>query len=141
MSKILRWALLSTANINKALIGLLRQSARSELAAVASRDAVLAACAYADEHGIPQAFGSYEALLADPDIDAVYLSLPNGLHAQWRLKRCRPATRAVREAVVSMAEFAQVEAVYANGVTIFEAFTYLHHPQTRRAIQFGAQRR
>ncbi|HQY90996.1 Gfo/Idh/MocA family oxidoreductase [Caldilinea sp.] len=137
MSKILRWALLSTANINKALIGPLRQSARSELAAVASRDAARAR-AYADEHGIPQAFGSYEALLADPDIDAVYLSLPNGLHAEWAIKAMQAGKHVLCEKplVVSMAEFAQVEAAaHANGVTIFEAFMYLHHPQTRRALE------
>ena len=92
MSQILRWALLSTANINKALLGPLRQSARSELAAVASRDAGRAA-AYAAQHAIPRAYGSYEDLLADPEIDAVYLSLPNGLHAALSLIHISEPTR------------------------------------------------
>ena len=70
MSEKLRWGLLSTANINKALINPLRQAKRSELVAVASRDAAKAT-AYANEWNIPKAHGSYEALLADPEIDVV----------------------------------------------------------------------
>ena len=136
MSQVLRWALLSTANINKALLGPLRQSARSELAAVASRDAGRAA-AYAAQHAIPRAYGSYEDLLADPEIDAVYLSLPNGLHAVWAIKAMQAGKHVLCEKplVVSLAEFDAVEAAArASGVTIFEAFMYLHHPQTRQAL-------
>ncbi|HHY55885.1 MAG TPA: Gfo/Idh/MocA family oxidoreductase [Chloroflexi bacterium] len=136
MTNRLRWGLLSTANINKALLGPLRQSPRSELAAVASRDAGRAA-AYAAEHQIPRAHGSYEALLADPDIDVIYLSLPNGLHAEWAIKAMQAGKHVLCEKplVVSMAEFDAVEsAARASGVTIFEAFMYLHHPQTRQAL-------
>ena len=70
MAKKVRWGLLSTANINKALLGPLRQAERSELVAVASRDQAKAQ-AYAQEHGIARAYGSYEALLADPEVDAI----------------------------------------------------------------------
>ena len=70
MNGTVRWGLLSTAKINAALIGPLQTAARSQLAAVASRDHGKAA-AYAAEHHIPKAFGSYEDLLADPGIDAV----------------------------------------------------------------------
>lgn len=137
MTQVLRWGLLSTANINKALLGPLRQSARSELVAVASRDAARAV-AYAAQHAIPKAYDSYEALLADPDIDAVYLSLPNGLHATWAVKAMQAGRHVLCEKplVVSMAEFEAVEAAArASGVTIFEAFMYLHHPQTRQALE------
>ncbi|MCL4829580.1 MAG: Gfo/Idh/MocA family oxidoreductase, partial [Caldilinea sp.] len=72
MSRKVRWGLLSTANINKALIGPIQASPRSELRAVASRD-IERARAYAAERNIPKAHGSYEALLADPEIDAIYL--------------------------------------------------------------------
>ena len=85
MSNTIRWGLLSTALINQSLIGPLRQSERSELVAVASRSADKAR-AYATKHGIPTAHGSYEALLANPEIDAVYISLPNTLHCEWAVK-------------------------------------------------------
>lgn len=137
MSRILRWGLLSTANINKALIGPIQASPRSELTAVASRD-IERARAYAAERGIPKAHGSYEALLADPEIDAICLSLPNGMHAEWAIKAMQAGKHVLCEKplVVSMAEFAQVEAAaHATGVTIFEAFMYLHHPQTRQALE------
>lgn len=137
MSRNLRWGLLSTANINKALIGPIQASPRSELAAVASRD-LERAREYAAERGIPKAHGSYEALLADPEVDAIYLSLPNGLHAEWAIKAMQAGKHVLCEKplVVSMAEFEQVEsAALETGVTIFEAFMYLHHSQTRQALE------
>ena len=84
-TRILRWGLISTAHINRALIPPLRASARNRLVAVASRTSEQAQ-AYAKEWNIPRAFGSYEALLADPDIDVIYHSLPNSLHAEWPIK-------------------------------------------------------
>jgi len=137
MSQRVRWGLLSTANINKALISPLQESARSELVAVASRD-LERAKVYAGRHDIPKAHGSYEALLADPEVDAVYLSLPNGLHAAWAIRAAQAGKHVLCEKplVVSLAEFDRVEAaVRASGVTIFEAFMYLHHPQTRLALE------
>ena len=95
--RILNWGLLSTANINRALITPLRASPRNRLAAVASRD-LAHAQAYAAERDIPRAFGSYEAMLADPDIDVVYVSLPNSLHAEWSHQgHAGGQTRALRE--------------------------------------------
>jgi xylose dehydrogenase (NAD/NADP) len=81
----LKWGLLSTARINRALIPPLRASNRNKLVAVASRTQANAE-AYAARWNIPRAFGSYEAMLADPEIDVVYISLPNGLHAEWSIK-------------------------------------------------------
>ena len=78
----MRLGLLSTANINRAILAGAAETDRVEIVAVASRDAGKAR-AYASEHGIPRAHGSYEDLLADPDVDAVYVSLPNGLHHEW----------------------------------------------------------
>ena len=137
MNGTVRWGLLSTAKINAALIGPLQTAARSQLAAVASRDHGKAA-AYAAEHHIPNAYGSYEDLLADPEIDAVYISLPNSMHAEWTIKAAQAGKHVLCEKplVVSLSELDQVEAAAAAaGVTVFEAFMYLHHPQTRTALE------
>lgn len=136
MARRLRWALLSTAAINKALIGPLRRAARSELAAVASRD-LTRAQSYAAEWEIPRAIGSYEELLADPDIDVIYNSLPNAMHAEWTARAAAAGKHVLCEKpmVISLAEMDLLEAAATdNSVTIFEAFMYLHHPQTRRVI-------
>lgn len=137
MAKKVRWGLLSTANINKALIGPLQQAERSELVAVASRDSAKAS-AYAKEHGIPKAHGSYEALLADPEIDAIYNPLPNLLHREWTVKAADAGKHVLSEKplVTTLADFDQVSAAATrNKVTIFEAFMYLHHPQTRHVLE------
>ena len=114
-----------------------RRRRGSELAAVASRDHGKAA-AYAVEHHIPNAYGSYEDLLADPEIDAVYISLPNSMHAEWTIKAAQAGKHVLCEKplVVSLSELNQVEsAAAAAGVTVFEAFMYLHHPQTLTALE------
>src|SRR4051794_1143655 len=81
----LRWALLGTARINRAVIPVLQSSQRNTLDAVASR-AIDRARAYAAEWTIPRALAPYDALLEDADIDAVYISLPNSLHAEWTVR-------------------------------------------------------
>src|ERR1700755_2024278 len=80
----MRWGILSTANIGRKLIAGARV-AGVELVAVASRDEARGR-AFADEHGIPRVHGSYEALLADGDVDAIYNPLPNSLHVPWSIK-------------------------------------------------------
>jgi len=137
MANRLRWALLSTAAINSALIGPLRRAARSELTAVASRD-LAKGKAYAAQWGIPRVFGSYEELLADPDIDVIYNPLPNSMHAEWSAKAAAAGKHVLCEKpmVVSLEEMDLLEAAARdNRVTIFEAFMYLHHPQTRRVVE------
>ena len=81
MSEPVRWGLLSTARINLAILGGAAQSERTDVVAVASRDQARAD-AYARKRGIERAHGSYEALLADDDVEVVYISLPNSLHAE-----------------------------------------------------------
>ena len=81
----LRLGLLSTADINRKLLGGARVAEGVEVVAVASRDLERAE-AYAAEHGLGRAHGSYEALLADPEVDAVYVSLPNSLHVPWSIR-------------------------------------------------------
>ena len=86
-----RWGLLSTAAINDMILAAARASDDAEVVAVASRDAGRAA-AYAERHGIPRSHGSYEDLLADPEVDAVYIPLPNSMHHDWTRRRSRPAS-------------------------------------------------
>jgi len=142
MSNKIRWGIMSTARINKAVLDPIRWAKRSELVAVASRN-LDKAKAYAAEKGIPKAHGSYEALLADPDIDAVYNPLPNNLHAEWTIKAAEAGKHVLCEKpiVSTLAELDRVEAAAkANNVTVFEAFMYLHHPQTLKVnemIQSG----
>jgi predicted dehydrogenase len=132
MPEKIRWGLLSTAHINDALIEPIRQAGRSELVAVASRS-LDKAQAYAQEKGIPKAHGSYEDLLADPNVDVIYISLPNTLHCEWTVKAVEAGKHVLCEKPITptLPELDQIEAAAkANKVTVFEAFMYLHHPQT-----------
>ena len=128
----LRWGLLSTARINRALIPPLRASPRNELAAVASRGRERAE-AYAREWSIPRAFGSYEDMLADPGIDVIYNPLPNRLHAEWTIKAAQAGKHVLCEKPLAMT-VEEVDAMAAAaqqaGVVVAEAFMYRHHPQT-----------
>lgn len=137
MTDKLRWGLLSTAKINRALISPIQAATRSELHGIASRD-LAKAKSYAAENNIPNAYGSYEDMLADPQIDAVYISLPNNLHCEWTVKAAAAGKHVLCEKpiAVSLDELDQMEAAArANNVTVFEAFMYLHHPQTQTALQ------
>lgn len=128
----LHWGLLSTARINRALIPPLRASERNGLVAVASRN-VERAESYAREWNIPRVFGSYEAMLADPDIDVIYISLPNSLHAGWTIKAARAGKHVLCEKPLAVTPD-EVDAVRAAaeqaGIVVAEAFMYRHHPQT-----------
>jgi xylose dehydrogenase (NAD/NADP) len=141
--RVLQWGLLGTARINRMLIPPLRFSAGNRLLAVASRDAGTAA-AYAKEWGIGRAHGSYEALLADPEIDAVYIPLPNHLHAEWTIRAARAGKHVLCEKPLALT-VAEVDAMEAaareGGVVLAEAFMYRHHPQTlkiKALVESGA---
>jgi predicted dehydrogenase len=141
--RVLNWGLLSTARINRALITPLRASPRNRLAAVASRD-LGHGQAYAAEWGVPRAFGGYEAMLADPDIDVVYISLPNSLHAEWAIKAMQAGKHVLCEKplAVTLAEVdAMTAAARGTGRVLAEAFMYRHHPQTlkvKELVEGGA---
>lgn len=134
MSTPFRWGLLSTARINRAVIPPIRESSRHELRAVASRDRARGD-AYAREWSIPVVHESYEALLSDPEIDAVYNPLPNSLHAEWTIKAARAGKHVLCEKPIALT-VAEVDAMASAareaGVVVAEAFMYRHHPQTRR---------
>lgn len=133
---MLRWGLLGTARINRALIPAIRASARSQLVGVASRTANRAS-SYAAEWGIDAAYGSYEAMLADPAVDVVYIPLPNHLHVEWTLRAIAAGKHVLCEKPLALVP-ADVDriaaAAAARGVTVAEAFMYRHHPLTARVL-------
>lgn len=137
MTQPLRWGLLSTANINQALIPPLRVSKRNILTAVGSRSQDTAD-AYAKNNKIEKAYGSYEALLADPDIDVIYNPLPNHLHKEWTIKAVEAGKHVLLEkpSALTVAEVdAIAEAAEKHGRIVAEAFMYRHHPQTLQALE------
>jgi D-xylose 1-dehydrogenase (NADP+, D-xylono-1,5-lactone-forming) len=138
--RTLKWGIMSTARINRALISPLRMSPRNRLEAVASRDGERAK-RYASEWEIPRSFGSYEALLADPDIDAVYISLPNHLHKEWTVKAAQAGKHVLCEKPLALTPEEvdeMIAAAQANGVVVAEAFMYRHHPQTLKVQELIA---
>jgi len=131
---VTRWGILSTANINRLVLAGAAASAQVEIAAVASRDLARAA-AYARNHGIPQAYGSYEELLADPSLDAIYISLPNALHVEWATRALQAGKHVLCEKPLSRHP-EQVEELFdtaeRSGRLCMEAFMWRYHPQTKR---------
>ena len=136
----MRLGLLSTANINRAILAGAAKTDRVDVVAVGSRDAERAE-AYAAEHGLATAHSSYQALLADPDVEAVYISLPNGMHHEWTMQALaagkhvlceKPYTRHPGEAEEAF------DAADAAGLVLAEAFMYRHHPQTAAVARLVA---
>src|SRR5262245_30772678 len=129
----IRWGLLSTARINERLIPVLRASVRCELLAVASQGGQEKAARYASEWNIPRAYGSYEALLTDPEVDAVYVSLPNALHAPWVVKTAEAGKHILCEKPLALTATdvdRMAEAARRHGVILQEAVMMRYHPQT-----------
>ena len=129
-----QWGLLSTARINDKFLAGVAEATESAVLAVASRDHQRGE-RYASERGIPRAYDSYEGLLADPDIDAVYISLPNSMHLEWTGRALQAGKHVLCEKPLSRRE-ADVAAVFdlaeREGRLLMEAFMYRHHPQTVR---------
>jgi len=128
----LRWGLLSTARINRLIIPAIRASARSEVTTVASR-ALDRASAYAAEWKIPRARGSYEALVDDPDIDVIYIGLPNSLHVEWTVRALEAGKHVLCEKPLapSVDEVDAIQAACTRSSRVAaEAFMYRHHPLT-----------
>jgi predicted dehydrogenase len=139
-NKILHWGLLSTARINRALIPPLRASKRNQLSAVASRTHD-SADEYARAWKIPRTHASYEALLADPEIDVIYNPLPNHMHAEWTIKAVQAGKHVLCEKplALSVEEVDEVQsAARKHGRIVAEAFMYRHHPQTLKVCEMVA---
>ena len=135
----LRWGILGPGRIAPRLVRAIGLSGRGELTAVASRDSGRAAT-FAKTHGIAQSFGSYEALLAASDIEVVYISLPNHLHAEWAIRALDAGKHVLCEKPLALT-VDDVDAIAAAatraGRIAVEAFMYLHHPQILRAVDLA----
>ncbi|MCC6804888.1 MAG: Gfo/Idh/MocA family oxidoreductase [Anaerolineae bacterium] len=138
MADSIRWGILSTANIGRErVIPAMQQTRNGRVVAVASRS-LDRAHAFADDLGIPTAYGSYEELIASPDVDAIYNPLPNSEHAEWSI-RCAEAGKPTlcEKPLARNAAEAQrmVDAFAERGVLFAEAFMYRFHPQSQRVKQ------
>ena len=135
-----KWGIISTAHINRLVLAGARESDQVDVVAVASRDQARAE-AYARENGIERAYGSYEALLADPDVDAVYISLPNSLHVEWSIRALEAGKHVLCEKPFDRRP-EQVERAFdaadRAGRMLTEAFMYRHNPQTARVKELVA---
>ena len=138
----LRWGVLSTANIGRAaVIPAIQRSSNGKVIAVASRNEEKARL-FADDLGIPRALGSYKALLAAEDIEAVYIPLPNSLHREWTIKATEAGKHVLCEKPLALnaAECDEIEmAARRHGVLLMEAFMYRFHPQTEKVLQLIQQ--
>lgn len=139
----IRWGVLSVSNHYRLRVHhQLSGSKLTKVVGIASRDARKAADA-ARELGIPRSFDSYEALLADPEIDAVYIPLPNHLHAEWAKKAADAGKHVLCEKPFAMDAAQAADAIrYAEskGVKVMEAFMYRFHPQwvhAKEVVQSG----
>ena len=136
-----KWGIVSTAHINRLFLAGARQSEDVEILAVASRDRQRAD-EYARENGIERAYGSYEALLADPDVEVVYISLPNSMHVDWTVRALEAGKHVLCEKPLSR-RTEEVERAFdvaeRQDRLLMEAFMYRHNPQTRRLTELVAQ--
>jgi D-xylose 1-dehydrogenase (NADP+, D-xylono-1,5-lactone-forming) len=129
-----KWGIISTANINRLFLEGARQANGVEIAAVASRDRTKAE-EYARQNDIATAHGSYEQLLEDPQIEAVYISLPNSLHVEWSIRALQAGKHVLCEKPLSR-RTADVERAFDEAQRsdrlLMEAFMWRHNPQTAR---------
>jgi D-xylose 1-dehydrogenase (NADP+, D-xylono-1,5-lactone-forming) len=133
----LRLGLLSTADINRKLVAGARLADEVDVVAVASRT-LSRAEEHAAELDVPRALGSYEELLADPDVDAVYISLPNSMHVDWSVRALEAGKDVLCEKPLarSVAEVERAfDAADAAGRVLAEAFMWRHHPQAKRLVE------
>ncbi len=136
MTDKLKWGLIGTGNIAKKFARGLQESVSGELAAIGSRTEAGARAFAADFPAV--AYGSYDALLADPNVQAVYISTPHPMHAEWAIKAAQAGKHILCEKPITMnrAEAETVvEAARSHGVFLMEAFMYRCHPQTAKLLE------
>jgi predicted dehydrogenase len=137
MSKSLAWGILGAGTIARAFANGVAQSETGTLLAVGSRSQETAD-AFGDKWNIPRRYSSYEALLADKDVQAIYISVPHPLHAEWAIKAAEAGKHVLCEKPIALnhAEAtAIVEAAYRNDVFLMEAYMYRCHPQIARLVE------
>src|SRR5688572_18541935 len=136
--KNLRWGILGTAKIaRRAFVPGVRNGTEGSVDVVASRDSARAAD-YARELSIPRSLGSYEALIEDEEVDAVYVPLPNAMHAEWTERAARAGKHVLCEKPAARRQSdaqRMATACREAGVILMEAFMYRHHPQHARALE------
>ena len=134
---MIRWGILSTARIAERIVEGARLSETAQIVAVGSRDRTRAQ-AYASEHGIERVHGSYEDLLADPEVDAIYIPLPNSLHVPWSVKALEAGKHVLCEKPLTR-DPAQVDVAFdaadRAGRVLMEAFMWRFHPQTDELVR------
>lgn len=142
--KKVRWGIMSTASIGKrSVIPGIQESRRNEVVAVASRS-LENAQSFAKALNIPTAYGSYEELLSDPEIDAVYIPLPNHLHKEWTIKAAQYGKHILCEKPIALNEEEaeeMIEACDEAGVVLAEAYMYRHqqrYEDIKMKIKAGA---
>ena len=134
-----RWGILGPGRIAPRIARALVDNPRGRLVAVASRDPERAR-AFAERHGAESWYDAYDALLADPEIDVIYIALPNGLHAEWSVRALDAGKHVLCEKPLAMSatEVDEIAAAAgANDRIAVEAFMYLHHPQTMTALEIA----
>jgi D-xylose 1-dehydrogenase (NADP+, D-xylono-1,5-lactone-forming) len=133
------WGLLSTARINRVIVAAAAKSDLADVIAVGSRSASRAE-AYARAHRLERAHGSYEALLEDDAVEAVYVSLPNSLHVEWTLRALEAGKHVLCEKPLSRDPDA-VDRVFdyakERGLVVSEGFMWRHHPQTAKLVELA----
>ena len=138
----LAWGILSTARIGARLVAGARKTGEAEIVAVASRSEP-SARAFADAHGIARAHGSYEALVADPDVEAIYIPLPNSMHVEWTMRALQAGKHVLCEKPMDRRP-EQVARAFdlaeSRGLVLSEGFMWRHNPQTARLRALLAER-
>jgi predicted dehydrogenase len=136
-----RWGVIGTAKIGTLkVIPAMKRGDFCEMVGIASRD-LAKARAVADEFGFPKAYGSYEEMVADPDIEAVYIPLPNHLHVPWSVKALEAGKHVLCEKPIGMSveeaqQLLEVSKRYPH-LKVMEAFMYRHHPQWQKARELA----
>ncbi len=134
----LRWGILGVARINRQLLPAFAKASNAEVTAIGSRSLDKAQAAAADAN-IPKAYGSYEELLDDPEIDAIYNPLPNTLHAEWTMKAAERGKHVLCEKPLTPTASEAKEVVdfcRTKGITLMDGFMWPHHPRTAKVRQF-----
>jgi predicted dehydrogenase/aryl-alcohol dehydrogenase-like predicted oxidoreductase len=137
MNSPLRWGILSTGRISHTFARGLAETDSGVLVAIASRDQA-SADKFGDEFNVPHRHASYEALLANPEVDAVYISTPHPLHAQWAIRAAEAGKHILCEKPLTLnhaTTMAVVEAARRNDVFLMEAFMYRCHPLTQKLVE------
>jgi len=138
MTRKIKWGIISCANIGtRAVIPAIQHSRNAQVIAIASRDPARAR-QVAAQQDIPNAFGDYAAILADPDIEAVYIPLPTSLHTGWAIRAAKHHKHILVEKpmALNVGEMDEIAAAATkNGVLAMEALMYKLHPQTERVAE------